>query len=185
MSDSSESKNVIVSTISKFDFIYLEQQASKWTFEMLKVKKWVEDWSQGKVLNLYAGKTKLNLDETRIDVSSEFKPDHCMLDIDFLEFALLSGMKYDTIILDPPYSLRKSMEKYKDKHRSKFSKVKNLIMPLLNNGARVITFGYSSNNMGKGRQFKLIALALICHFGASQDTIATVEQRHPSLEEWI
>lgn len=170
---------------NNIEFTYMQQMASRWTFEMPGVKKWVENWCKGKVLNLYAGKTRLDVDEIRIDISDEFNPDYCMSDIEFIEYAKDNNLRFDTAILDPPYNLRKSMEKYKDKHRSKFSKVKNEIMGILNSESRAITLGYSSNNMGMKRQFHLMAIALICHWGASHDTVATVEEKHPSLDEWF
>ena len=37
----------------------------KYTFQSPKIKKWVEDNSHGLVLNLFAGPTKLNLNEIR------------------------------------------------------------------------------------------------------------------------
>ena len=40
----------------------------RYTFQSPKIRKWVEERSKGKVLNLFAGITKLNLDETRNDV---------------------------------------------------------------------------------------------------------------------
>lgn len=172
-------------TIDNVDFTYIRQSARKWTFEMPLVKKWVEKWCEGKVLNLYAGKTKINADETRIDVSNDYKPDYHMSDIEFIEHAKNKGLLYNTILLDPDYNLRKAMEKYKGNHRSKFAKVKDEILYILAPMGRVITFGYNSNNMGVKRGFELIAITLICHFGARHDTIATVDIRNPLLEEFF
>jgi hypothetical protein len=62
-------------------------------------------------LNLFAGKTRLDVDEIRVDLSDEFGPDYNMDAFEFVLMAKENGWKYDTIILDPPYSLRKSMEK--------------------------------------------------------------------------
>ncbi len=43
----------------------------RYTFESRKIKAWVENRSKGKVLNLFAGKTVLNLDEVRNDIDKE------------------------------------------------------------------------------------------------------------------
>ena len=55
---------------------YLVQPPKKWTFEQPKLKEWVKSWccvqDMGDVLNLFAGKTKLDLDEVRVDISEEF-----------------------------------------------------------------------------------------------------------------
>ena len=42
------------------DFTYLSQPPRKYTFEQPQLKEWTEKWCQGKVLNLFAGKTKLD-----------------------------------------------------------------------------------------------------------------------------
>ena len=53
----------------KIDFTYLKQPPKRYTFEQPKLKKWVESWCNGKVLNLFAGRTLLDIDEYRIDVN--------------------------------------------------------------------------------------------------------------------
>lgn len=157
-------------------FTYLEQPPKRYTFEQPKVKKWIEEKSEGKVLNLFAGKTRLNLNETRVDLSDEFHPDYCMDAFDFVLYAKDNGIKYDTIILDPPYSLRKSMEKYNGKICSTFNKIKNELPYILNNKGRVITFGYTSVCMGKSRGFQKEEVLLVCHGGSHHDTVCVIEQ---------
>ncbi len=56
-------------------FTYLAQPPKKWTFEQPKLKLWTEDWCYGKVLNLFAGQTKMDCDEFRVDISDEYNPD--------------------------------------------------------------------------------------------------------------
>ena len=46
---------------------YLKTPLNKYTFSIKPIREWVEKNSEGKVLNLFAGKTKLNLDEFRVD----------------------------------------------------------------------------------------------------------------------
>jgi len=156
------------------EFEYILQPPKKWTFEQPKLKKWVEKWAKGKVLNLFAGKTKLNINEFRVDSSDEFKPD---LQIDALEFLKATDMRFDTIILDPPYSLRKSYEKYKGHYiGSKWTQVRRAVIKVCKKGARVISFGYNSLGMSRTLGFKKIALCLVCHSGDHNDTICTVEE---------
>jgi len=158
-------------------FEYLEQPPKKYTFEQPKLKKWVEKQCKGKVLNLFAGKTKLEVDETRVDLSEEFKPDYCMDAFDFVILAKEKGWKYDTIILDPPYSLRKSMEKYKGKTCSNFVKIKEELPYILNEKGIIITFGYTSVCMGKSRGFQKKEVCLVCHGGSHHDTVCIVEEK--------
>jgi len=157
----------------KIEFTYLSQPPKKWTFEQPKLKLWIEKWSKGKVLNLFAGKTKLNLDEYRIDLSDEFEPDYLG---DAFEFVKTTKMKFDTIILDPPYNLRKSREKYNGVYIGSLTKIKNELPRILNKNGLIISLGYSSTGMSKSRGFEKIAICLICHNGDHNDTICLVEK---------
>jgi len=160
------------------ELTYLNQPPKRWTFEQPKLKQYVESHSYGKVLNLFAGKTRLNLDETRVDLSNEHNPDYNMEAYEFCKYAAANDMKYNTIILDPPYSYRKSMEKYDGKVCSGFNRVKDMLPEILEGErAIVITLGYSSSCMGKIRGFRKTGVCLICHGGAHHDTICLVEER--------
>ena len=86
-------------------------------------------------------------------------------------------MKFDTIILDPPYNIRKAREKYNGKYRGHLKKIKDLLPNVLNTHGRIISLGYSSVGMGKKRGFKKIAICLICHSGDHNDTIGLVEEK--------
>jgi 23S rRNA G2069 N7-methylase RlmK/C1962 C5-methylase RlmI len=123
---------------------------------------------------LFAGKTKLNLNEVRNDLDDEALADYRKEALQFIKE--WDGEKFDTIILDPPYSYRKSMEMYKGIKASKFRQVKDEIPKILNEDGIVITFGYQSNNMGANRGFEIERIALFSHGGAIHDTIASVEK---------
>jgi len=71
------------------------------TFQSPKIKKWVESRSKGKVLNLFAGKTELDLDEIRNDIDETMNAHFHMGALDFVRE--WHGHKFDTIICDPPY----------------------------------------------------------------------------------
>lgn len=155
------------------EFDYIKCPLNRYTFQVRNIREWVEKNADGKVLNLFAGKTKLNLDEVRNDLDME-----CLAEfrLDALEFVRTwNGQKFDTIILDPPYAYRKSMEMYKGIKCSPFRQLKDEIPRILNKGGKVIVFGYHSNVMGTGRGFKTKKIALFSHGGAIHDTIASVE----------
>jgi len=160
--------------MNEIEFEYIAQPPKRYTFEQPKLKLWVEKWSRGKTLNLFAGKTKLNVDEFRVDSNKEMLADWYG---EAMEFILATDMKFDTVILDPPYSLRKSYEKY-DGHYigSKWTLLKRHLNRVLNSNARVISFGYNSQGMSKTNGFKKIAICLVCHNGDHNDTICTVEE---------
>ena len=160
-------------------FTYLKQPPRKYTFEMPRLKQWLEERCEGKVLNLFAGRVRLDvlINELRVDISNEFSPDYVMDAFEYINFAINHKVKFDTIILDPPYSLRKSMEKYKGKVVSKFNKILDLLPKVLNYRGKVISFGYRSIVMGKSRGFKQEEICLINHSGAFHDTIVTIERK--------
>jgi len=156
------------------NFTYLMQPPRKYTFEMPKLKTWTESYCKGKVLNLFAGKTYLNADEYRVDLSNEFNPDYCG---DAFEFITNTELKFDTIIFDPPYNLRKSREKYNGNYIGSLTKIKNELIKILNPGGKILSYGYDSVGMSKSRGFKKIAICLVCHSGDHNDTICLVEEK--------
>jgi 23S rRNA G2069 N7-methylase RlmK/C1962 C5-methylase RlmI len=157
------------------------QPPKKWTFEQPKLRKWVEQNSRGKCLNLFAGITKLNVNEVRVDLNNENPADYHMDAYDFCVMAIEKGMIFDTIILDPPYSLRKSMEKYRGFHISKWTKIKKKIPLLVKANGIVITFGY--NSIGMGKSFRKEAVCLVCHHNSVNDTICLVERKIADLRK--
>ena len=158
---------------NELDMIYLYQPPKRYTFEQPKLRLWVEKWSKGKVLNLFAGRTKLNLDEYRVDCNKEMVADFYG---DAFDFVSTTMMKFDTIILDPPYNLRKSREKYGGAYIGSFTKIKNELPRILNKSGRVIILGYDSVGMSKSRGFDKIAICVVCHNGDHNDTLCLVEE---------
>lgn len=160
--------------MNKVALYYLMQPPKRYTFEQPKLKRWVESFCKGKVLNLFAGKTQLDIDEYRVDISSEFSPDICCDAFNFIE---TTNKKFDTVILDPPYNIRKSREKYGGNYIGHLTKIKNALPRVLNEGAFVISLGYNSVGMSRSRGFEKIAICLVCHSGDHNDTIVVVEQK--------
>ena len=146
----------------------------RYTFWVKPIRNWVELHCEGRVLNLFAGKTLLNLNETRNDLDPEMLAGHHCDALELLR--TWRGIKFDTILLDPPYAYRKSMELYKGIICSPFRQLKDEIPRCLASNGIVITFGYHSVVMGTGRNFTLERLALFSHGGAIHDTIASVER---------
>jgi hypothetical protein len=87
------------------------------------------------------------------------------------------GKLYDVILLDPPYSYRKSMELYNGHKNSRFKQLLDVLPDILTPPGWVITFGYHSRVMSASRGFRIREICLISHGGAQHDTVATVEER--------
>ena len=168
-------------------FTYMKAPLNKYTFKTKKIREWVECNSEGHVLNLFAGKTFLSI-QPRLNYYSEFRNDIDLtmpanMHLDALEFSnIWTGSKFNTILLDPPYSYRKSMELYNGNVASPFKQLKDAIVPILEPGGIVITFGYHSVSMGAGRGFKQEHLLIISHGGAIHDSIAIIERKIENVE---
>ncbi len=155
-------------------FDYIKCPLSRWTFSKKPIRDWVESNCEGRTLNLFAGRTKLNINEVRNDLDEEALADYRM---DALEFVKQWDKgKFDTILLDPPYAYRKSMEMYKGIKASPFRQLKDELCRIVKPNGIVITFGYCSNSMGISRGFVTERIALFSHGGAIHDTIASVER---------
>jgi len=157
------------------NFDYIKCPLNRYTFSVTPIRVWVEKNCEGRTLNLFAGKTKLFVDEVRNDLDGEMLADYHM---DALAFVLdWNGEKFNTVLLDPPYAYRKSMEMYKGIIASPFRQLKDAIPDILKDNGIVITFGYHSTVMGTGRGFKVERICLFSHGGAIHDTIATIERK--------
>jgi len=173
------SSNALKCVVSRGKMTKLElinTNLRRYTFESPKIKKWVEVNSKGKVLNLFAGFTKLNLDEVRNDIDKESLADYHKDGLDFVKYAIKNNMCFDTIILDPPYAYRKAMEMYNGNYTSKFKQIADLVPKILKKEGRIISFGYHSTFLSKKRNAVLLKLCVFAHGGAQHCTIGIIEE---------
>lgn len=175
MSTISSSNNIIFSRICT--------PLNRYTFKSPKILQWLQDYCRGEtVLNLFAGKTVITHPincvclEIRNDIDDSMIADFHMDALMFMKFSILHNSDIHVVVLDPPYSYRKSMELYNGHRNSRFKQVLDEIEKL-KSVHTVITFGYHSSVMSKKRGFKIVEILLISHGGAQHDTIATVEER--------
>jgi hypothetical protein len=153
----------------------------RYTFSIRPVRTWVENVCEGKVLNLFCGPTKLNVNEYRVDLDPDVSADSHMDALEFVEG--WTGPKFGTTLLDPPYGLRKSMEMYGGRISSPFRRLKDALPRILLRRGLVVTFGYHAVSMGRERGFELERVLLMSHGGAIHDTIASVERRMKRSEK--
>lgn len=157
-------------------FTYMTQGPKKYTFQMPKLLQWTKQNCKGKTLNLFAGKTLLSgVDEVRVDLNKDMPADYYMDAYEFVLMARKNGWKYDTVVFDPPYNLRKSREKYFGVYTSELRKIKTVLPDIINIGGRVISYGYDSVGLGKIRGFDKSHVCVVCHGGDHNDTICLIE----------
>ena len=147
----------------------------RYTFQAPKMKQWVEENSNGRVLNLFAGKTFLDLNEIRNDKDLNMPADHHKDALDFVRS--WNRQVFDTIILDPPYSYRKSMEMYNGNLNSRFKLIADNIERIVKPNSKIISFGYHSTFMGKKRGYRLYKMCVFAHGGAQHCTIGIIETK--------
>lgn len=166
-------------------FTYLKTPLNKYTFKSKKIREWVESVCYGRVLNLFAGMTKLDtfntniIQEFRNDIREEMDSHYHMDALEWVKNHTSQDeyVLFHTVLLDPPSSYRKSMEFYGGKKMSPFNSLKDEIVKLLMPHGIVVTFGYHSVSMGQSRGFEVEHICLMSHGGAIHDTIATVERK--------
>jgi len=94
---------------------------------------------------------------------------------------------YNYAVFDPPYSPRQLKECYKgkgeyDTKASTWSNWKDLISKKIRVGGKIISFGWSSQGMGKNRGFEIQKILLVPHGGQHNDTIVVVETKTLNLK---
>jgi len=88
----------------------------------------------------------------------------------------------DGVLFDPPYSPRQLKECYDnqgmvlhDTKSSVWASWKDEIARVLKPRGKVLSFGWSTNGLGKSRGFRMDNIMLVAHGGNHNDTIVTVE----------
>ena len=174
--DKKDKKTIEELSKDDIELYYINSPPKKWTFQPPKIKNMVEAEIEGLVLNLFAGKTKLDHDGEiiRVDQDEEKDADYNMSALDFLA---QDDREYDTVVLDPPYNVRKSREKYEDGYMGNFTRIKNKVKDKISPSGKVITFGYATTGMAKTRGFKKHRAYIINHKGDHNDTLCIVERK--------
>ena len=119
------------------------------------------------------------------DLNPETAAEHHLDALDFLAMLRERGVVADLAIVDPPYSYRQMQECYSGVGRAItgresqrfYGDLRDALMPLLAPRATVLSFGWNSIGMGKGRGFEMAELLLVCHGRAHNDTICIAERR--------
>lgn len=150
----------------------------KWTFQMPKLRNWVEARCEGRILNLFGGITRLAGDVTHNDIEirhlqpGDLSRDAC----DPAQWSDLAGA-FDTVVFDPPYSFHQSVVSYGVKKQQKVSHARDVVEMVLRPRGRVISLGFNSTGMSDSRGFDKESLALVNCGGSHNDYILLCERR--------
>jgi hypothetical protein len=160
---------------------------NKWTFKVKPISKLLqEEMNDKKWIDPFAGKSS-PADITN-DLNTELDTDYHKEAKEFLK--IFDDRSIDGgVLFDPPYSLhqvKQSYDKWGIENWNEFNAtggfeyVKNEINRVTKNGAKVISFGWNSSGMGRGRDFTKDRILLVCHGGNHNDTIVVVETKKQS-----
>lgn len=173
----------------------------KWTFEMPKVRRWVEERLEGRTLNLFGGATRLtglevtneelglsdedvlgasnqSLSILHNDVNPDLNPDTCIdaYDAGALLHEFGDGA-FDTIVMDPPFSAYQAIHTYGNERIQDITAARRGVERILSPTGRVISLGFNSTGMGKVRGFVKEDLLLVNMGGSHNDMIILSERR--------
>lgn len=97
------------------------------------------------------------------------------------------GQCVELALFDPPYSPRQISECYKGfgrevttkdtQNAALYKRVRDALDPLIIQGGICLSFGWSTNGMGKGRGYVIEEILLVAHGGAHNDTICMAERK--------
>lgn len=130
----------------------------RWTFQTQAIRNVVLDHLEGRVLNAFAGETRLDeykrgITEVRNDLNpdrpAEYHEDAAALDDVF------ERRSFDVVVLDPPFDQTQSDEHYDGLHARDMAAVRKAVAPLVKPGGTVVEFGWTL--WGTADYFKLFS----------------------------
>jgi hypothetical protein len=157
---------------------FFEHPRGVWTFQMPKLRAWVEARIIGKTLNLFGGVTRLTGDVVHNDLNAKLLRDGdlCRDAYDLSKWVDLGG-QFDTVIFDPPYSAHQAVVSYGVKKAQQVTHARDVVEYVLKPQGRVISLGFNSTGMSAKRGFEKDEILLINCGASHNDYLVTVEHR--------
>lgn len=118
----------------------------RWTFQTKKVRDVLLPYLEGRVLNAFAGKTRLDeykrgIEEVRNDLNPKRDADYHHDAADLGD--VFDEDSFDVVVLDPPFDQTQSDEHYDGLHARDLGAVRKAVAPLVKPGGRMVQFGWS------------------------------------------
>jgi hypothetical protein len=118
----------------------------RWTFQTKKIRDALLPHLRGRVLNPFAGVTRLDeykrgISEVRNDLNTECDADY---HVDAAELGGLFEPKlFDVAVLDPPFSQSQADEHYDSMHARDMGEVRREVAALVKPGGTIVEFGFN------------------------------------------
>jgi hypothetical protein len=161
---------------------YEAVQPNRWTFQSDRIRHWVEERLQGRVLNACAGKTMLAHDYeiVRNDIDEDRDAD---LHADVCEIAdYFDAESFGTIVYDPPFSQYQANTTYDGKQVGEDALAKRQFDELLQPGGRVIQFGYSTTCMPAKYEYQRVEAMIWNTLGRMNDYLSVIDVKPGEFE---
>lgn len=153
------------------------------TFTIKPIKELINDYLEKAqiIIDPFANNCKFGT------ITNDLNPEYdTSFHMDALEFLRkIEGNTADLVLYDPPYSISQAAECYKSYGKEKlhinvanmkyWAECKNEIARILKTNGVVISCGWSTNGLGKGRGFETKEILIVSHGGSKNDTLVTVE----------
>lgn len=149
----------------------------KWTFQMPKLRQWVEDRLEGSVLNLFGGVVRLP-NAIHNDINTDLL-DTDDLNRDAFDLAAWRDLysAFDCVVFDPPYSAHQAVVSYGTKKAQMVTHARDVVEYVLKPGGRVISLGFNSTGMSASRGFDKESILLV-NCGGSHNDYIVMSERH-------
>jgi hypothetical protein len=152
----------------------------KWTFQMPKLRQWIESRLEGSTLNLFGGVTRLVHPHGDAivynDLNDSIPADYRRDAYDLAEWADCAD-RFDTVIFDPPYSAFQAVRTYGSKRAQEVTHARDVVEFVLKPGGRVLSLGFNSTGMSHSRGFVKEGL-LVVNCGGSHNDYLVLSERH-------
>ena len=153
---------------------------------------------------LYLARAKVSVDPFArdchlCDLTNDLNPatsaQHHMDALDYLLWLGAQGVRVDLCIFDPPYSRHQVKEVYQgigrhygksdaQEHTSNWQKERDALDAIMLPGGVVLGLGWNSSGMTLARGYDIEDVMLVCHGGASNDTICIAERKRWPMAEF-
>lgn len=157
------------------------------TFSIPPIRKFIDRWLSGCVDTVDPFARDTALAKHTNDLNPATAAQHHMPADEFLEMLHGSDVTVDAALFDPPYSPRQISELYRcigktptaeDTQNARLFRVcRDALDKLVKPQGVVLSFGWSSNGMGKKRGYQIEEIMLVAHGGAHNDTICIAERK--------
>jgi hypothetical protein len=158
------------------------------TFSVAPIRRFIQPYIDNAELSVDPFANTNRLASITNDIDPEMGCNYTMDALEFLQ--MLPSETFDLVLFDPPYSPRQVSEVYRKMGMSVnmettqgsfWADLRDQIQRIVKPGGWCLSFGWSSNGIGKSRGFELMEVMLVAHGGAHYDTICTAERKTGQL----